>query len=32
MKEMKIVGKSSLIKNFILRNNILDEVKKVQDS
>ena len=28
MKEMKIVGKTSLIKNFILRNNILEEEGK----
>jgi hypothetical protein len=29
MKEMKIVGKTSLIKNFILRNNIVDQVEKL---
>lgn len=27
-KEINIVGKSSLIKNFILRNNIMEEVDK----
>lgn len=28
MKDMKIVGKTSLIKNFILRNKIVDDVSK----
>lgn len=32
MKTLKIVGKTSLIKNFILRNNIVEEVEKSRKS